>query len=101
MTQRYTWRNGHWRDQNGDPMPLPDGNDVCCPRVLPDIAEYRSPINGTLITSRSHRREDLKRNDCVEAEPRRNRGYRNPSFALKRGLPLNEEAREKHRAGRS
>ena len=28
------------------------------------------------------------------AEPRKKRGYRNPEFALKRGLPLNEEARD-------
>jgi hypothetical protein len=92
---RYVWRDGRFRDPaTGDPMPMPAGDSICCPLVLSDIAEYRSPIDGRPISSRSTRREDLKRNDCVEAEPRKPRGYRNPKFALKRGLPLNEEARD-------
>jgi hypothetical protein len=57
--------------------------------VRSDIAEYRSPIDGRLITSRAQRREDLLRNDCVEADPPpHRRGYRNPRFALRRRLPL-------------
>jgi hypothetical protein len=86
----YVWNKGRWRDRKtGAPMPLPAGDEVRCPMVHSDIAEYRSPIDGRLITSRSQRREDLERNACVEADPPpHRRGYRNPRFALKRGLPL-------------
>jgi hypothetical protein len=93
MPVRYVWRDGHFRDRNGDPMPIPEREGLCVPRVMPDIEEYRSPIDGSVIGSRSTRRYDLEKNGCYEAEPRR-RGYKNPRFAKKRGLPLNEEARE-------
>lgn len=75
--------------RTGAVLAVPDR--VCAPMVIGDIHEYRSPINGALIGSRSQQREDLKRNDCVLAEPRKPRGYRNKSFALKRGLPLHPE----------
>ena len=93
---RYVWRGGRFRDpRTGEPMQVPEGNDVCCPAVVSDIQEYRSPIDGRPITSRSARRYDLEANDCVEAEPpKRKKGYRNPKFAAKRGLALNEEARD-------
>lgn len=62
------------------------------PQIMKDIPDYRSPIDGRLITSRSHRREDLKRNNCVEVDPPKggSRGYRNPTFAIPRGLKLRE-----------
>ena len=95
---RYVWRDGEFRDKSsGEPMEIPERVGLCMPVVVSDIPEYRSPIDGTPISSRSSRRYDLEKNGCVEAEPKR-RGYRNPSFALKRGLKLNEEARDKARA---
>jgi hypothetical protein len=89
----YLWKDGNWRDRrSGEPMWLPECDVIAAPRVQRDIAEYRSPIDGRPITSRSERCEDLKRNDCVEVEPRpaHKRGYRNPRFAVKRGLRLRE-----------
>lgn len=66
-----------------------------------DIDDYLSPIDGKVITSRSHRREDLKANGCIPWEPgigtkagAKNRKpglYRNPRFAMKRNLPLDHE----------
>lgn len=93
---RYVWRDGCFRDpRTNEPMPMPERDGVCAPMVQSDIAEYRSPIDGTLIGSRSARRYDLQKNNCIEADPpKKRRGYRNPNFALKRGLPLNEEARD-------
>lgn len=44
-------------------------SDLPCPTVRSDIDEYRSPIDGKLITSNSQRREDLKANDCIPWEP--------------------------------
>lgn len=90
---RYVWRDGHFRDRDGNPMDVPERDEVCAPMVCPDIREYRSPIDGSLITSRSHRRYDLEKNGCYEMDPpKRRRGYRNKRFAAKHGLPLNEEA---------
>lgn len=93
---RYVWREGHFRDpRTGEIMPVRDDGAICCPAVRSDIQEYRSPINGKTITSRSQRRYDLEANGCVEAEPpKKKRGYRNAKFAAKRGLPLNEEGRD-------
>lgn len=90
---RYVWRDGHFRDRDGNPMPVPERDEICTPQVISDIPEYRSPIDGSLITSRSQRRYDLESNGCYEMDPpKTRRGYRNPKFAAKRGLPLNEEA---------
>jgi hypothetical protein len=89
----YTWRDGCWREKrSGKRTALPRGERIAGPRVWRDIPEYRSPIDGRPIASRSERREDLRRNGCVEIDPpRRPRGYRNARFAAKRGLRLNEE----------
>mgnify|MGYP001615623044 FL=1 len=34
--------------------------------IIPDIAPYRSQIDGSLITSRSRHREHLKQHGCIE-----------------------------------
>jgi hypothetical protein len=34
--------------------------------IMPDIQDYKSVIDGSVITSRSRHREHLKRHDCVE-----------------------------------
>lgn len=90
---RYVWRDGEFRDRkSGEVMHCPFAGQVVAPIVASDIPEYRSPIDGKLITSRSQRREDLKRNNCVEIDPpQRPRGYRNPRFAKKHGLALRED----------
>lgn len=89
---RYIWKNGRFiHTGTGEPMDLPARSEVCCPQVMRDIPEYMSPCGTGLITSRSARREDLKRNDCVEAPPRKKRGYRNARFAAKHGLPLTKD----------
>jgi hypothetical protein len=75
-------------------------SDFPCPTVLGDIPEYTSPIDGRPISSRSTRREDLKRNGCVEAEPPANRYITNVKFAKKHGLThkLHPEIRERIKA---
>jgi hypothetical protein len=65
-------------------MPLPEGNKITAPMVVSDIPEYRSPIDGALITSRSSRREDLKKHGCVPWEPglgTKGKSYRFPTKA--------------------
>lgn len=91
---RYVWKGDKFVDRKtGEPMPVPERGEICRPYVCGDIAEYASPVTGQMITSRSQRREDLKRNDCYEIDPpKRKRGIGNPRFAAKHGLPLDEEA---------
>ena len=43
-----------------------DGRSVAGPAVLPDIAPYRSQIDGSLITNRRQHREHLRRHGCLE-----------------------------------
>lgn len=96
---RYVWRNGQFVDRldKTTPMEQPERDGLCMPQVIRDIPEYRSPVGDhKLITSRSARREDLARHGCVEVEPRkRPRGYANPRWAAKKGLPVSEEAIER------
>lgn len=62
------------------------------PMVMADIPEYRSPLGTGTITSRSHRREDLKRGNCREVDPSEFKPkYINPRFARKHGLPFDRE----------
>lgn len=108
MRQRYWYRNGDVRDADGMPMLshnelAHDESQVRAPMVMRDIPEYQSPIDDRWITSRSWRREDLKRNDCVEVDPpRRKRGVINEAFAAKRGLKVCEATAEaaRHRRER-
>lgn len=69
----------------------PRGRPVA-PIVMRDIPEYRSPLGTGLITSRSHRREDLRRGNAREVDPSEFRPrYINPTFAKKRGLRVEKE----------
>lgn len=108
--QRYWYRDGDVRDADGLPMLshnelAHDESQIRAPMVMRDTPEYQSPIDGRLITSRSHRREDMRRNNCVEVDPpKRPRGLKNERFARKRGLPLNpalvkdQNSAERHNA---
>jgi len=90
-------KDGIWVDKKtGAPM-LSEAErnaEIALPYIMGDIPEYTSPIDGNVITSRSQRREDLKRNNCVDANdflsPTQGR-IRNKAFAEKRGLKVSEE----------
>ena len=85
----YVWKNGTFVDKaTGEEMIVPDG-PVAAPRIIPDTPAYRSPIDGRMIEGKAARREDLKRNNCVEAGdlPRLNGGMaKNEAFAKKHNL---------------
>ncbi len=84
---RFVMHKGELVEVADAPRPRP-----VFPAVMRDIPEYKSPLGTGLITSRSHRREDLKRGECREVDPSEFRAvYRNPSFAAKRGLTVVEE----------
>lgn len=97
MSNTFVWRDGGFFDKRtGKAMILPKREKICAPIVMSDIPEYRSPIDGKLITSRSARREDLKANNCIDARdlPSPTGGkFRNKAFCAKRGLEVSEEYR--------
>lgn len=93
----FVWRDGAFREKfTGRRMIVPTREGIAAPSVLSDIPEYRSPIDGRVITSRSARREDMLRNNCVDARdfPSPTGGkLRNKAFCAKRGLQVSEEYR--------
>lgn len=96
---RYVRRNGLFVNaQTGEPLLTDEQRNapLALPMIISDIPAYPSPIDGRMITSRSERRDDLKRNNCVEFEPSMSptKGkYRNKAFCEKRGLKVSEEFR--------
>lgn len=99
---RYVFRNGQFVDPSTDePMPLPERDGVVMPMIQSDIEPYKSPVDGRVIGSRSARRDDLARNNCVPYEPMGNapKGLTNPKFAAKHNAMhlLTPEARDKHK----
>lgn len=62
MRRRYVQINGELRE-----VPLNYTPDVQADyHIQPDIAPYRSMIDGRMITSRSQHREHLRANNCIE-----------------------------------
>lgn len=96
---KFVKRDGHWVDKaTGEPMLSEEQRNgpLALPTVISDIPEYQSPIDGRWITTRSERRDDLARNNCVPYEPSMSptKGkIRNHEFAKKRGLTVSEEFR--------
>jgi hypothetical protein len=93
---RYFWKGDGFYTRDGQPMDKPFAGKVCMPSVVSDIPEYRSPIDGKVISSRSTRRDDLKRSGCVEYEPslsplKGKKVFKNKHFAAKRGLEVDRE----------
>jgi hypothetical protein len=97
----FVFRDGQFVDKRTG-QPMLSAEEMARPpsvvHVVSDIPDYRSPIDGRPITSRSQRREDLKRNNCVEYEPslsptKGKREFRNAEFCKKRGLQVAERFR--------
>lgn len=92
----WVFRSGQMVDRDTVPAPSVKRGDYPCPQVASDIKEYMSPAGTGMITSRSHRREDLKRNNCRDLDPSEapKLEYQNPKYAKRYGA----EARKKMRA---
>jgi hypothetical protein len=94
----YVLRNGQLVNKRTGEV-SPSTGEIAMPMVMRDIPEYSSPIDGRMITSRSERREDLKRNNCIEVDPAntltkgRSDVFKNKRFAKKHGLTLAEQYR--------
>jgi hypothetical protein len=71
----------------GEPLNDDSPYTPAIPYVVSDTPAYKSPVTGEVIEGRHARREDLKKHDCVEVDPKPRRGFRNKAFAEKHGLP--------------
>lgn len=81
-------------------MSLPLREELATPQIISDMEPYLSPVDGSYVSGRAARRDDMAKHNCVEYEPQtRNREpqgqFRNKRFAQKMGLPLSEEARDR------
>lgn len=96
---RFIKRGGQWvHFQTGAPMLTEEQRKapLAVPMIISDIPEYASPVDGRMITSRSERRDDLRRNNAVEWEPSMSPTQgklRNKDFARKIGREVSEEYR--------
>ncbi len=95
MKTNYVIRDGelYSKTGNGAPIDIPERETLCTPMIMRDTPEYASPIDGRMITSRSHRREDLLRNNCIEMDPPRRgtRVLKNKKYCAKHKLPYQDE----------
>lgn len=94
----YVFRDGIFvNKRTGEPLNKnPAEFTPSMPMIMKPMPEYRSPVDGRVINSRQERRDDLKRNNCVEFEPSLSptKGkFKNKRFAEKRGLTIAEEHR--------
>lgn len=83
---RYRWDGERLVEVTGDE---PRATGV---QIIRDLPAYKSPLGDGWVDGRAARREHLKRHGCREVDPSEGpRGYRNPKFANKRGLPLAQD----------
>ena len=61
MRKRYVAVGNSWVEVDPDYIPEPQAS-----MVMPDIQPYQSMADGTMITSRSHHREHLRRHGLIE-----------------------------------
>jgi hypothetical protein len=69
----------------GAPM-VTEYGPIPLPAVRGDLPGYASPVDGRWIDGRRARRDDLERNDCVDAGDRPVKRLKNERFARKHGL---------------
>lgn len=91
---RYVWKDDGFYDRTtGERMEAPER--ICRPMVVSDVT-YKSPLSGREITSRSERREEMKRHNVREVDPSEYRPtYRNKKNAIRNGGEWNPDAGKK------
>lgn len=61
-------------------------------QIMRDLPAYKSPLGDGVIDGRAARREHFKRTNTREVDPSEFKAtYRNPHFAVKRGLPVSQD----------
>lgn len=87
----YHWTDA-WPDNHVEPEP--ERSPLPMPNVMGDIPEYRSPVGTGVISSRSQRREDLKRAGCREVDP----AERPERTELKRAVKYREKLAQQNKS---
>lgn len=89
----YGYRNGELVDlKTGEPWGKDDPSKPwvpAAPMIIKDIAPYRSPVSGEVISGRRAKKDDLERHNCIDANDMpspTNKKFRSREFAEKRGL---------------
>ena len=91
----FVYRNGRMvNKETGEPMVSGDWRPTV-PMIVPDIEPYLSPASGEYVSGRRAKRDDLKKNGCIDAGdlPTLGGKFKNKRFAAKRGLQVSEEYR--------
>lgn len=66
----YVWRGDRFVEREHAPPPeMPKKGGLPTPYIAGDIKPYRSPLGNWEVTSRSQRREELKRHNLREVDP--------------------------------
>lgn len=61
-------------------------------QIMRDLPAYKSPLGDGWVDGRAARREHFKRTNTREVDPGEHKAvYRNPHFAMKRGLPMAQD----------
>jgi hypothetical protein len=85
---RYVWRNGQFVDpDSGQPMDIPERGAVALPFFMSDVPAYVSPMSGKTITSRSERREEMRKYNVIEVGDGPARKVKSKEVARKYGVP--------------
>ncbi len=72
------------------------GEGLCAPMVFGDIPDYRSPVDGKLISGRRQRRYDLAKHGCIEMDsPEARARHRGVSTKYAPTLSQRKKKREK------
>jgi hypothetical protein len=87
---RYVMRDGALVDKSsGEPMKIYHGWTPATPQIMPDMEPFISPVSGEVVGGRAQRREDMKRNDCIDGRDIPRRPYvLSEKYARLTGLPL-------------
>jgi hypothetical protein len=91
---RYVLRGelGWFNKHTGDKIDMPLGDFVSAPAVLSDV-NYKSPLSGKEVTSRSQRREEMKVHGVREMDPSEHKPtYRKKKNAVRMGGEWNPDA---------
>lgn len=92
---RTVWRNGQlFAEYEGDKLtylnpdykPPARSDAVKMPYVVKDIGEYKSPVDGAMITTRSAHRDHLKRHELIEVGNERMPSQPEPAAKVSREL---------------
>ena len=95
MRTTYIFRDGKMINKD-DYVPEPSKRgDFATPMLKAPFEPYTSPIDGRPVMNMAQRREDLKRNDCIEWEPgirqdvsKNTIHKRNPEWSNKHNRPM-------------